>query len=164
MALIQVSPPDKHGFCSLGISVDATRAAVECAEIILAEVNPNMPRTHGDGLIHVSEITEMVEVNYPLHEHILPEPDEVEMLIGNHIAGIIENGSTLQMGIGTIPNAVLSCLTNHSKLGVHTEMFSDGVIPLVEKGIITGENKRVHPGKLVSGFLMGSKTIRFRRR
>ncbi len=159
MALIQVSPPDKHGFCSLGISVDATRAAVECAEIILAEVNPNMPRTHGDGLIHVSEITEMVEVNYPLHEHILPEPDEVEMLIGNHIAGIIENGSTLQMGIGTIPNAVLSCLTNHSKLGVHTEMFSDGVIPLVEKGIITGENKRVHPGKLVSGFLMGSKKL-----
>lgn len=159
VAMIQVSPPDRHGFCSLGVSVDATRAAIESAGIILAEINPNMPRTHGDGIIHLSEIDALVDVNYALPEVLLPEPGEIEMRIGQHIANLIEDGSTLQMGIGTIPNAVLSCLHNHRDLGVHTEMFSDGVIPLVEKGIINGEKKRIHPGKLVSGFLMGSKKL-----
>ena len=159
VAMIQVSPPDRHGFCSLGVSVDATRAAVESAKVVLAEINPNMPRTHGDGNIHLSDIDELVEVDYPLPENILPEPGAVEMQIGRNIAELIEDGSTLQMGIGTIPNAVLSCLTDHRDLGVHTEMFSDGVIPLVEKGVINGEKKRVHPGKIVSGFLMGSKKL-----
>jgi len=159
VALIQVSPPDRHGFCSLGISVDATKAAIDMAQIIIAEVNPNMPRTHGDGLIHLNDISQLVEVDYALPEHILPEPDEVEMQIGQNIANLIEDGSTLQMGIGTIPNAALSCLKNHKELGVHTEMFSDGVVDLVEAGVITGENKRIHRGKLVSGFLMGSQKL-----
>lgn len=159
VAMIQVSPPDKHGFCSLGVSVDATKAAVDVAKVILAEVNPKMPRTHGDGLIHQSRIHAMVPVDYDLHEHILPEPNEVEQRIGEHIAGLIEDGSTLQMGIGTIPNAVLSCLGNHKNLGIHTEMFSDGVIPLVESGVINGSQKRIHPGKIVSGFLMGSRKL-----
>ena len=159
VALIQVSPPDKHGFCSLGVSVDATKAAVDVAKFIIAEVNPKMPRTHGDGLIHQSRIDAMIPVDYDLHEHILPEPNEVEQRIGEHIAGLIEDGSTLQMGIGTIPNAVLSCLNHHKNLGIHTEMFSDGVIPLVESGVINGSQKRIHPGKIVSGFLMGSRKL-----
>ena len=159
VALIQVSPPDRHGFCSLGISVDATKAAIDTAHLIIAEVNPNMPRTHGDGLIHLNQIHELVEVDYLLPEHLLPEPDEIEMQIGRNIASLIEDGSTLQMGIGTIPNAALSCLIDHKRLGVHTEMFSDGVIDLVERGVITGENKKIHRGKLVSGFLMGSQRL-----
>lgn len=159
VAMIQVSPPDKHGYCSLGVSVDATRAAVESAKVILAEINPNMPRTHGDGNIHLSEIDELIDVSYALPENILPEPGEVEMQIGRNIAELIEDGSTLQMGIGTIPNAVLHCLTGHRDLGVHTEMFSDGVISLVESGVITGDKKRIHPGKIVSGFVMGSKKL-----
>ncbi|MBI1317252.1 4-hydroxybutyrate CoA-transferase [bacterium] len=159
VALIQVSAPDKHGFCSLGVSVDATKAAVDMAKTIIAEVNPRMPRTHGDGLIHMSRIHAMVPVHYELHEHLLPEPDEVEQRIGAHIAELIEDGSTLQMGIGTIPNAVLSCLHHHKNLGIHTEMFSDGVIPLVESGVINGSQKRIHPGKIVSGFLMGSREL-----
>jgi acyl-CoA hydrolase len=159
VAMIQVSPPDKHGYCSLGVSVDATRAAVESAKVILAEINPNMPRTHGDGNIHLSEIDELIDVSYALPENILPEPGEVEMQIGRNIADLIEDGSTLQMGIGTIPNAVLHCLTGHRDLGVHTEMFSDGVISLVESGVITGDKKRIHPGKIVSGFVMGSKKL-----
>ncbi len=159
VALIQVSPPDRHGFCSLGISVDATRAAIDTAHLIIAEVNPNMPRTHGDGLIHLNQIHELVEVDYPLPQHLLPEPDEVDMQIGRNIASLIEDGSTLQMGIGTIPNAALYCLKDHRRLGIHTEMFSDGVIDLVESGVITGKNKKIHRGKLVSGFLMGSQRL-----
>lgn len=159
VAMIQVSPPDRHGWCSLGVSVDATKAAVESASVILAEVNPHMPRTHGDGHIHFSQIDELVEVDYPLPEHILPNPGEIEMKIGQHIANLIEDGSTLQMGIGTIPNAVLACLEDHKDLGIHTEMFSDGVIPLVEKGVVNGSKKKIHPRKIVSGFLMGSKKL-----
>jgi 4-hydroxybutyrate CoA-transferase len=159
VALIQVSPPDAHGFCSLGVSVDMSHAAVECATTVIAQVNPNMPRTHGDGVIHVSRIHAFVESNDPLPE-IKPEPlDAVSLAIGKHVASIIENGATLQMGIGTIPNAVLACLDGHQRLGIHTEMFSDGVIELVEKGVITGEDKRIHPRKLVATFAMGTKKL-----
>ncbi len=159
VAMIHVSPPDKHGYCSLGVSVEVTNSAVQCAKKVIAQVNPNMPRSHGDGLIHMSKIDAMVEVNDSLPEQIVPEPDEAERKIGQFCANLIDNGSTLQMGIGAIPNAVLASLGNHQDLGVHTEMFSDGVIDLVEKGIINGKKKRVHPGKIVSGFVMGSRRL-----
>tara|TARA_R110002096_G_scaffold170131_11_gene342262 strand:+ start:2442 stop:3716 length:1275 start_codon:yes stop_codon:yes gene_type:complete len=159
VAMIHVSPPDKHGYCSLGVSVEVTNSAVQCAKKVIAQVNPNMPRSHGDGLIHMSKIDAMVEVNDALPEQIVPEPDEAELKIGQYCANLIDNGSTLQMGIGAIPNAVLASLGSHQDLGVHTEMFSDGVIDLVEKGIINGKKKRVHPGKIVSGFVMGSRRL-----
>jgi 4-hydroxybutyrate CoA-transferase len=159
VALIQVSPPDKHGYCSMGTSVDASRAAMQTATKVIAQVNENMPRTHGDGLIHYSEIDALVEGNMDLPEIILPEPNEVEDEIGQHIASLIEDGSTLQMGIGTIPNSVLGKLKNHRDLGIHTEMFSDGVIPLVESGVINNKMKAVHPGKIISGFVMGSRKL-----
>lgn len=159
VALIQVSPPDKHGYCSMGTSVEASRAAMQMASKVIAQVNKFMPRTHGDGLIHYSEIDAMVDGNFPLPEVILPEPNEVEHQIGQHVADLIEDGSTLQMGIGTIPNSVLAKLTRHKDLGVHTEMFSDGVIPLVESGVINNRLKAVHPGKIVSGFVFGSKKL-----
>ena len=159
VALIQVSPPDKHGYCSLGISVEATLAAVESAKHVIAKVNPQMPRTHGDGIIHISRLDTFVYIDSPIHEHNLPEPGEIETKIGEHIAGLIEDGSTLQMGIGAIPNAVLRNLSNHKALGLHTEMFSDGIIDLVEKGVITGENKAINPGRIMSGFAMGSRRL-----
>jgi len=159
VALIQVSPPDRHGFCSLGVSVDASKAAMEMATHVIAQVNKQMSRTHGDGLVHMSKMDAFVEVDEPLHETILPAPNDVEDKIGNHVASMIEDRSTLQMGIGTIPNAVLSKLMNHKDLGIHTEMFSDGVIPLVEKGIINGKYKKNHPGKIISGFVIGSKKV-----
>jgi len=157
VALIHVSPPDNHGYCSLGVSVDVAVSAVQTAKYVIAQVNPNMPRTHGDGLIHVNEIDAMVKVDDALPEQIVPEPNEAELKIGKHCAELIDDGATLQMGIGAIPNAVLKSLTNHKDLGVHTEMFSDGVIELVEKGIINGRKKKIHPGKIVSGFVMGSR-------
>ncbi|MDX2129778.1 MAG: acetyl-CoA hydrolase/transferase C-terminal domain-containing protein [Chloroherpetonaceae bacterium] len=158
-ALIQVSPPDKHGFCSLGVSVDCSRAAVQTAKHVIAQINPNMPRSHGDGIIHISEIDSLVEVDTPIFE-IAPEPlDELSLAIGKNVAEIIEDGATLQMGIGNIPNAVLASLTNHKRLGIHTEMFSDGIIPLVESGVITGEEKRIHPYKIVGTFAMGTRKL-----
>jgi acyl-CoA hydrolase len=157
VALIHVSPPDKHGYCSLGVSVDATVAAVQTAKYVIAQVNPNMPRTHGDGLIHVNQINALVEVDDALPEQFVPEPDEAELRIGQFCAELIDDGATLQMGIGAIPNAVLKSLTGHKNLGIHTEMFSDGVIELVEKGVITGKKKKIHPGKIVSGFVMGTR-------
>jgi acyl-CoA hydrolase len=159
VALIQVSPPDKHGYCSLGISVEATLAAVESAKHVIAKVNPQMPRTHGDGIIHISRLNTFVYIDSPIHEHVLPEPGEVEEKIGYHIASLIEDGSTLQMGIGGIPNAVLKNLSNHKALGLHTEMFSDGIIDLVEKGVITGEKKKINRGRILSGFAMGSRRL-----
>ena len=159
VCLISVSPPDKHGFCSLGPSIDATRAAMQMASHVIAQVNENMPRSHGDGIIHVSQIDALVEGNLPMPEMLLPKPDLVEEMIGTHIADMIEDGSTLQMGIGTIPNAVLSKLNNHRDLGIHTEMFSDGVIPLVQSGVINNSKKKVHPGKIVSGFVVGSQKV-----
>jgi 4-hydroxybutyrate CoA-transferase len=159
VALITVSPPDQHGFCSLGTSVDATRAAVETADIVIAQVNKYMPRTHGDSQLHKSRIHYMVEHDSPIYEHAPEEVDETELAIANHVCELIEDGATLQMGIGSIPNAVLMGLNNHKDIGIHTEMFSDGIIPLVEKGVITNKFKRKHPGKIVGTFLMGSKKL-----
>ncbi len=159
VALIQVSPPDKHGYCSLGISVDTTKAAVDMAKIIIAQVNHQMPRTHGDGVIHSSRFTACIEVNEPIFELKPHTPTAVEMQIGKFVAELIPDRATLQTGIGAIPNATLSYLGNHKDLGVHTEMFSDGVIPLVKKGVITNKYKKIHPGVMVSGFLLGSREL-----
>lgn len=160
VALVHVSPPDKHGFCSLGVSVDITKAAVRNSKYVIAQVNPRMPRTLGDGVIHISEFNAIVEVN-----EALPEVDyqskisAVDIQIGKHCASIIEDGSTLQMGIGAIPDAVMKELTSHKDLGVHTEMFSNGVIELVKKGIITNRFKKKHRQKNVSTFAIGSKDL-----
>lgn len=159
VALIHVSPPDRHGFCSLGVSVDVTRAAVQAARHVIAQVNPNMPRTHGDGLIHVDNLQAAVEVDDPLPERKPDAFTDVEAAIGRHIAGLVEDGATLQMGIGSIPDAVLAALGGHRDLGVHSEMFSDGVVPLVERGVITGSRKRNHPGRIVAGFAMGTRRL-----
>jgi acyl-CoA hydrolase len=160
VALVQVSPPDKHGYCSLGISVDVSRAAVEVADIVIAQINNQMPRTHGDGLVHVSRFTAMIESNEALPEIAPPELSEIEQRIAKHIANdLINDGSTLQMGIGAIPDAVLKELNNHKDLGVHTEMFSEGLIDLVENGVVTGKYKKVHPGVIVTGFLMGTRRL-----
>lgn len=159
VALISVSPPDKNGFCSLGTSVDATLAALDSADIVIAQVNKFVPRTLGDSQIHTSKIHYLVSFDAPLHEVSWGNPTEIEKEIGNHVASLVEDGATLQMGIGNIPNAVLSVLGNHKDLGIHTEMFSDGVIPLVEKGVITGRFKKKHRGKIVSTFLYGSKRL-----
>ncbi len=159
VALIHVSPPDRHGFCSLGVSVDATRAALEVARTVIAQVNPNMPRTHGDGQIHVDDIDFGVEVSDPIPEHHPAELTELERAIGRNVAELIENGATLQMGIGAIPDAVLASLGSHVDLGIHTEMFSDGILDLVERGVITGRLKRTHPGKIVGGFVMGTRRL-----
>jgi acyl-CoA hydrolase len=157
--LITVSPPDQHGFCSLGTSVDATRAAVQSARLVLAQVNKHMPRTHGDTQIHLSELDYVVYHDEPLHEAHVPQPNAVERKIGEFVSWLVEDGATLQMGIGSIPNAVLLQLGNHKDLGIHTEMFSDGLLPLVEKGVVTGRLKAKHPGKIVSTFLMGSQKL-----
>lgn len=159
VAMVQVSPPDKHGFCSLGVSVDVALAAVEEAKYVIAQINPRMPRTHGDGLVHMRNFHAYCEVNAPLPEMILGEPTAIEESIGQHVAGLVDNGATLQMGIGGIPNAVLSSLGSHKHLGIHTEMFSDGIIDLVNNGVITGRYKKKHPNKIVSGFAMGSQRL-----
>lgn len=157
VAMVTVSPPDKHGYCSLGVSVDASLAAVQTAKTVIAQVNPHMPRTHGDGNVHKSVFSAMVEADYELPNHLGAPPDDIELAIGRHVASLIEDGSTLQMGIGAIPNAVLAALTNHKRIGIHTEMFSDGVVDLAEKGVITNEMKTVQRGRIVSGFVSGSK-------
>lgn len=158
-ALIHVSPPDKHGFCSLGISVDATRAAIINADTVIAQINPNMPRTHGDGLIHKSEIDYAVEVNDEIPEHHPAELSDVELKIGRHCASLVENGATLQMGIGSIPDAVLTALDSHKNLGIHTEMFSDGMISLIKSGVVNNSQKKIHPGKVVGSFAMGTRNL-----
>ncbi|MFA7273683.1 MAG: acetyl-CoA hydrolase/transferase C-terminal domain-containing protein [Crocinitomicaceae bacterium] len=159
VALITVSPPDKHGYCSLGTSVDISLAATQCAKIVIAQINDQMPRTHGDGLIHISKITHQVEHSQPLPEVSYPELTDEIKAIGKHICELIEDGSTLQMGIGAIPNAVLSYLGNHKNLGIHSEMFSDGVLSLVEKGVINGSRKKKYVGMVVSSFVVGSKKL-----
>jgi acyl-CoA hydrolase len=159
VAILQVSPPDVHGYVTLGVSVDTSLAAAETAKVLIAEINPRMPRTQGDGSIHISRFDKVVEVDYPLPTLLLPEPDENERRIGENIASLVENGATLQMGIGAIPNAALAAMANHRELGVHTEMFSDGIIPLVEKGVITNEHKAKHRGHIVTGFLIGSQKL-----
>lgn len=159
IALIQVSVPDQHGFCSLGVSVDIAKAATDVAKKIIALVNPNMPRSHGDGQIHSSRFTAAVYSENKIIE--IPEPGitETETAIGRHIGSLVEDGATLQMGIGGIPNAVLKSLTHHKNLGIHTEMFTDGILPLVEKGIINGALKKKHPGKIVSCFAIGTRRL-----
>ena len=159
VAMIQVCPPDKHGYVSLGTSVDATLAAIECAKTVIAVVNPNVPRAWGQAMIPMDMIDIFVEGNDPLEPAHFSEPDEVEIAIGKHCAALIDDGACLQMGIGAIPNAVLAQLGGHKNLGVHTEMFADGVLDLVEKGVINGSNKGVDKGKLVSTFLMGSQKV-----
>jgi acyl-CoA hydrolase len=160
VALIHVSPPDKHGFCSLGTSVDIVRSAIKNAKYVIAQVNKQMPRTHGDGIISLSEIDRIVEINEPLPEvSYRKKIDEKSLAIGKHIAELIEDGSTLQMGIGAIPDAVLSCIHHHKDLGVHTEMFSDGLIPLVKKGIINNKYKVKHRGKIVTSFVVGTREL-----
>lgn len=159
VAIIQVSLPDKHGFCSLGTSVDVVLPAIEMAKVVIAQINPRVPRTHGDGIIHVSKINYAIEVDEPIYSTEPTEPSEVEKKIGAHVAGLVEDGATLQMGIGGIPNVVLNNLGSHKHLGIHTEMFSDGILPLVEKGVITGENKKVKRGKIVSAFIVGSQKL-----
>lgn len=159
VALLQVSPPDKHGYCSLGVSVDASNAALESANRVLVQINPQMPRTHGDGLIHLDEIDYGVEVDAPLPQVPRPELSKVERAIGENCAQLIDHGATLQVGIGAIPDAVLAALDGHEDLGIHTEMFSDRVIDLVEQGVITGEKKAIHPGKIVASFTMGTRRL-----
>jgi acyl-CoA hydrolase/GNAT superfamily N-acetyltransferase len=158
-ALIQVSPPDAHGYVSLGVSVDIVRAAVESARLVLAEVNPNVPRTHGDSFIHVDRLHGLVEHDAPLPEIHAPEPDETFRAMGRLVASLIPDGATLQMGIGKLPDAVLAELGGHADLGVHTEMFSDGVMDLVEAGVITGRKKTLLPGKVVTSFIMGTRRL-----
>ncbi len=159
VTLIQVSPPDKHGYCSLGTTIMATVAAIDNADHVIAQINPQMPRTHGDGIIHISELDSFVEVNEPIHEVNIPEINEVQHKIGSYIAEMIDDRSTLQMGIGNIPNAVLQKLGNHKDLGLHTEMFSDGVIDLILKDVITGNYKGVNPGRALATFLLGSRKL-----
>ncbi len=159
VALLQLSPPDKHGYCSMGINVDIQLAAKESANLVIAEINPNMPRTFGATHIHLSEIDYLVEVCDPVLELPPTELDEVSMRIGLHVSRLIENGSCLQMGIGSIPDAVLSFLSDKHELGIHSEMFSDGILPLVENGNITNRYKKVHPGKIVTSFVMGSRKL-----
>jgi len=160
VALVQVSPPDRHGFCSLGVSVDVAATAVKTAKYVIAQVNPRMPRTMGDGILKIDSFDALV-----YHEQELPEIkysqsfSEIATRIGQHCANIIEDGATLQAGIGSIPDAVLASLVNHKELGIHTEMFSDGILQLVEKGIITNQHKKKHRGRIASGFLIGSRKL-----
>ncbi len=159
VAFIQVSPPDKHGYCSLGVSVDITLPAIQRAKKVIAQINPRVPRTHGDGIIHISKIFAAIDLDEPIYAPQITEPSEIEKQIGRHVAGLIEDGATLQMGIGGIPNVVLANLMNHKRLGIHTEMLSDGVLPLIEKGVITGEEKEIKTGKLVTCFALGSQKL-----
>jgi len=159
VALIHVSPPDEHGFCSLGIEIGVTKTAAQTAKKVIAEVNPNMPRTLGDAFIHVSKLDYIVPVDYKLPESPMGEASELARQIARHIAGLIPDGATLQMGIGGIPDAVLRELTNHKHLGVHSEMFSDGIIDLVERGVVDGERKTLHPGKIIAGFMLGTQRL-----
>ncbi len=159
VALIQVSRPDDKGYCSFGLSNDYTKPATECAKIVIAEVNSKMPRVHGDNFIHVSKIDHIVETENELHEIPLPKIGAVEKAIGENCAQLIEDGSTLQLGIGAIPDAVLLFLKDKKDLGIHTEMFSDGILELVEAGVINNSKKTLHPGKMISTFLMGTRAL-----
>lgn len=158
-ALISVGPPDEHGFCSFGVEVGTTKPAAEAARIIIAEVNQQMPRTLGDSFIHVSRLHHIVEVDYPIPEAPQGGASPEHLKIGEIIADMIPDGATLQMGIGSIPDAVLKSLGHHKDLGIHTELFSDGVIDMVEMGVITCAQKSFHPGKIIAGFVFGSQRL-----
>jgi acetyl-CoA hydrolase len=161
VAIIHVSTPDEHGFCSLGVEVGLTKSAAESAKIIIAEVNDQMPRTLGDSFIHVSRLTHIVPVNYPIPEHKMAAEggSEVVEKIAGHVASLIPDGATMQLGIGSIPDAVLKFLRDKKDLGIHTELFSDGVIDLVNAGVLTNARKSLHPGKIVAGFILGTKQL-----
>lgn len=159
VALIQVSPPDDHGVCSLGVSVEATLAAIEVANTVIAQINPNMPRCHGDGFISMKDIDVFLEQDSEIPEHPPAELDQITLNIGRHIASLIKDGDCLQMGIGAIPDAALNYLISHKDLGIHTEMFSDGVLPLIEKGVINCSRKKQHAHKILSGFVIGSRQL-----
>jgi len=161
VAVIHVSTPDEHGFCSLGVEVGLTKSAAESAKIIIAEVNEQMPRTLGDAFIHVSRLTHIVPVNYPIPEHRMTAEGDMDIVqkIAGHVASLIPDGATMQLGIGSIPDAVLKFLFDKKDLGIHTELFSDGVIDLVNAGVLTNARKSLHPGKVVAGFILGTKRL-----
>src|SRR5690606_4782613 len=159
VAIVHVSPPDKHGYCSLGTSIDAAWTAIREAKTVIAQVNPKMCRTHGDSSVYISTFKAMVWHEADLLSVDYNSQDEISIKIGRNVAELIENGSTLQAGIGTIPNAVLSNLMHHKDLGVHTEMFSDGIIPLIQKGVVTNEKKKIHTGKTVTAFVAGTQKL-----
>jgi 4-hydroxybutyrate CoA-transferase len=159
VALIHLSPPDEHGFCSFGVSVETTKTVADCARIVIAQVNSKMPRTLGDCFIHINKIHHIVEVDSDLPELPMGDVSEIALRIGKNISELIEDGSTLQLGIGEIPDAVLRHLTKKKDLGIHSEMVSDGVIDLIEKGVITNEKKTLHPGKVISGFVLGTRRL-----
>lgn len=159
VALVQLSPPDEHGYCSFGVAVDYTKPGAECAKTVIAQVNPNMPRTLGDSFIHVNDIDYIVESDNPIIELRPPKIGDVECAIGKNCASLIHDGDTLQLGIGAIPDAVLLFLKDKKDLGIHSEMVSDGVVELVESGVITNKKKNFHPGKSVITFLMGTRRL-----
>lgn len=161
VAVIHVSTPDEHGFCSLGVEVGLTKSAAESAKVIIAEVNEKMPRTLGDSFIHVSRLTHIVPVNYPIPEHKMTAEGDSEIIqkIAGHVASLIPDGATMQLGIGSIPDAVLKFLSDKKDLGIHTELFSDGVIELVNAGVLTNARKSLHPGKIVAGFILGTEKL-----
>jgi 4-hydroxybutyrate CoA-transferase len=156
---MQLSPPDEHGYLSLGVSIDCTLTAAQCARRVIAEVNDQMPRTLGDSFIHVSRLSAIVETSRPLLEMKLCPFSDLQRRIGENVASLIPDGATLQVGIGGIPDAVLACLTDKRDLGVHSEMCSDGIVPLIEAGIINGERKTLHRGKVVVGFVLGTEYL-----
>jgi len=158
-ALIQITPPDERGMCSLGISVDIVKSATENARIVVAEVNPNMPRTHGNSSISVHDIDYLVPTEHPILEISLPQSDETTRQIGEYVAALIEDGSTIEFGIGQIPQAVMEFLVNKKELGIHTEMFTDSIIDLIESGVVTGERKSMDRGKIVATFALGTKKL-----
>ncbi len=158
-SLVHLSPPDEHGFCSYGVEVGVTKPAAGASRIIIAEVNERMPRTLGDSFIHVSKLTHVVPVDYPLIELAQGEPGELEKAIGAHVAEMIPDGATLQLGIGAIPDGVLYYLAEKRDLGIHSELFSDGVVDLVEMGVVTNERKTLHPGKIICGMILGSQRL-----
>jgi acyl-CoA hydrolase/GNAT superfamily N-acetyltransferase len=159
VALLQVTPPDRHGQVSLGVSVDVVRAAVDSADLVIAEVNPRMPRTFGDSIVAISDIDWLVPVSLPIHELASEPLDETSLAIGRHVASLIPDGATLQTGIGQIPHAVMTALGNRSDLGVHTEMLSDSIVELVERGVVNGRKKTLLPGKIVTSFVMGTQKL-----
>lgn len=159
VALVQVSLPDKHGYCSLGVSVDVASTAIKTAKYVIAQVNPRMPRTLGDGIIKIDQFDALVFAEQELPEVFSSTTSEIAKRIGDNCASLIENGSTIQTGIGSIPDAVLASLSNHKELGIHTEMFSDGILPLIESGVITNEHKKKYRGKILTSFLLGSRKL-----
>lgn len=159
VALLHLSPPDKHGYCTLGTSVDVAKAAFHNAKIVLAQINHQMPKVHGDGFIHINDLDGFVEVDLPLPEPPPSALSKLEENIARNVAGLIDNGACLQVGIGSVPDAVLASLSGHKNLGLHTEMWSDGVLKLIQKGVIDNSQKKVHAGKSVSSFVLGSRAL-----